>query len=268
MHLDDARVSEAHAMVSLRAGELKLLALRAMFAVDGKPLRELTLSKGQSIEIARDLLLTVEAVQLPASVVALSMPGLAKQPLPGACWLVTKPHPRLVSRHSRAAAAAFWFTGGAWRVRVGDGEPEELEPGWSCVIDGVEVAAVAHELSRAGGQATRMGGRIDAPLRIVCHYDTVVIERDGVRTLTMAGKPALLISELAEIGAPVEWEALAKVLWPEESETMLLRRRFDTVLGRMRRKLKASSLRPDLVSLDGGGRVLLHLEPGDEASLE
>lgn len=268
LHLDDARVSEAHAMVSLRGGELKLLALRAMFAVDGKPLRELTLAAGQHIELARGLRLEVIEVVLPQAVLALAMPGLARQPLPGACWLLLKPHPRLLSRQSAGAVASFWFTGGGWRAQVGDEPPEEVAPGWTRAIDGVPVEAVAHELSRAGGQATRLGGRVDAPLRIVCHYDTVVLERDGVTTATLAGQSARLLSELAEVGAPLEWETAARLLWPAESDSILLRRRLDTVLARMRRKLKSHRLRPDLVRADGAGKVLLHLEPGDEAVLD
>ena len=45
LHLDDARISEAHAMVSLRGQELKLLALRGMFALGRKTLRELVLDR-------------------------------------------------------------------------------------------------------------------------------------------------------------------------------------------------------------------------------
>lgn len=266
--LDDARVSEAHAMVSLRGGELKLLALRAMFAVDGKPLRELTLAPGQVVEVARGLAIEVVDVRLPAAVLALSMEGLARQPLPGACWLVMKPNPRLLSRQSAGAVASFWFTGGGWRARVGEGGSEEIEPGWVRTVDGVEVRAVLHELSRAGGQATRLGGRVDAPLRLVCHYDTVVIDRDGVTTATLAGQAARLVSELAEIGAPLAWEAAAGLLWPAEEDSLLLRRRLDTVLARLRRKLKSCRLRPDLVSADGTGKLLLHLEPGDEVALD
>ncbi len=268
LHLDDARVSEAHAMISLRGGELKLLSLRALFAVSGKPMRELSLAAGHRIELARDLVLTVESVSLPTWVLSLAMPGLARQALPGACWLITTPHPRLVSGHSAAAVAAFWFTGGAWRVRVGDGDVEELEPGWTATFNGVAVEAVVHELSRAGEQATRLGGRVDAPLRIVCHYDTVVIDRDGLTATTLAGQSARLVSELAEIGAPLAWESAARLLWPREDDSILLRRRLDTVLARLRRKLKSTSVRPDLVRSDGAGKVLLHLEAGDEAVLE
>lgn len=268
MRVDDARVSEAHALVSLRGGELKLLALRALFAVEGEPLRELTLEPGQQFELARGLLVTVEEVSLPGSVLALEMPGLATQPLPGACWLLTTPHPRLVSRYTRGARASFWSTGEGWRVRVGDREAEDLHPGWSVDIDGATLRAVAQDTTQVGGQATRLGGRVNAPLRIVCHYDTVVIERDGVTAMTLAGQGARLVSELVEVGVPLEWEPLARQLWPEEPEAMLLRRRLDTVMGRLRRKLRSRSLRPDLVRADGSGKFLLHLEAGDEAVLE
>ncbi len=265
LHIDDARVSEAHSMVSLRGGELKLLSLRSLFAVDGKPLRELVLRVGQRIEIVRGLALSVEEVRLPDAVVALAMPGLVRQPLPGACWLLTRPHPRLVPKPSKAAVAEFWFTGDAWKVRVGGGPAQEFAPGWTATVDGVEVSAVSHALSRAGQQPTRLAGGVSAPLRLVCHFDTVVIEREGVMELTLTGQGARLISELVEIGAPVEWATLARQLWPGEDDLTLLRRRFDTVLARLRRKLKASNLRPDLVRADGGGRVMVHLEQGDEA---
>ena len=55
LHLDDARISEAHAMISLRGEELKLLALRGRFAVGNKPLSGLTLAEGQRISFARGL---------------------------------------------------------------------------------------------------------------------------------------------------------------------------------------------------------------------
>src|SRR5690606_9907840 len=55
LHLDDPRVSEAHALVSLRHGSLYLLALRRRFAVDGRPADELRLAEGQLIELAPEL---------------------------------------------------------------------------------------------------------------------------------------------------------------------------------------------------------------------
>jgi hypothetical protein len=51
--LSDGRISEAHAMISLREQEIRLIALRGGLAVDGLPQREITLEPGQSIELAR-----------------------------------------------------------------------------------------------------------------------------------------------------------------------------------------------------------------------
>ena len=52
LQIDDGRVSEAHAMVSLRGRELKLLGLRGVFAVDGKPTDEVVLAEELAIELA------------------------------------------------------------------------------------------------------------------------------------------------------------------------------------------------------------------------
>ena len=41
-------------------------------------------------------------------VLSLAMPGLTRQPLPGACWLITTPHPRLVSRHFGGGSTRSW----------------------------------------------------------------------------------------------------------------------------------------------------------------
>jgi hypothetical protein len=259
--LDDARVSEAHAMVSLRQGELRLLALRARFAIDGEPHRELVLQEGQVIELARGVPLVVQEVRLPAQVLALAGPDLPLTPLPSACWLTLKPQPRLLPKPSAAAVAAIWFTGG-WRAQVGEGPVQELRPGDRLVVGDRTFEAVLQSTEEPDG-ATRIADRFDAPLRIVCHYDTVVVERQGVTALTLSGNYGRLVSELAEIGAPVKWTAVARELWGDEIDAPLVRRRWDMLLNRLRRKLRDRSLRPDLVRSDGGGRVLLHLQAGD-----
>ena len=62
MPLDDARVSEAHAMISLREGEIRLIALRGLFAVDGHPVSEVSLRPGLEILLAQDL--AIEVVEI------------------------------------------------------------------------------------------------------------------------------------------------------------------------------------------------------------
>ena len=53
--LSSPHVSEAHAMVSLRGGHLHLLSLRGLFALRGKPIKDLVLAVGQRISFARDV---------------------------------------------------------------------------------------------------------------------------------------------------------------------------------------------------------------------
>ena len=66
--LDDARVSEAHALITLRAGELRLLPLRGRCAVDGELVNEATLEPDMVIEPAPGLELLIEDVHLPQDV--------------------------------------------------------------------------------------------------------------------------------------------------------------------------------------------------------
>ncbi len=53
MSLDDPRISEAHALLSLRGGALHLLSLRRMIAVDGKPVSGVELRRGLVVALAR-----------------------------------------------------------------------------------------------------------------------------------------------------------------------------------------------------------------------
>lgn len=94
--LDDARISEAHAIVSLRGGAMRLLALRGRFRVHGKQRAEVVLAPGLDVELARGIVLHVDEVSLPDTVLAIAGPGLPPWPLPGTVSVATGP-PRNVS---------------------------------------------------------------------------------------------------------------------------------------------------------------------------
>ena len=91
LRLDDPRVSEAHALVSLRGGAFRLLALRGRFAIDGHARSELDLEVGQQIELARGLSVEVVEVVLPAHVLALEGELLPRQILVGVTSLILGP---------------------------------------------------------------------------------------------------------------------------------------------------------------------------------
>ena len=81
--VEDPRVSEAHALVSSRGDELRLLALRGRFLVDDTPRTEVALAPGQRVRLAEGLELRVVEVALPAAVLGVVGPGLAEQALLG-----------------------------------------------------------------------------------------------------------------------------------------------------------------------------------------
>ena len=64
MMIADPRISEAHALVSLRSRSLRLLALRGALAVDGLDVDAVTLEEGLRVELADGLFITVESIEL------------------------------------------------------------------------------------------------------------------------------------------------------------------------------------------------------------
>lgn len=263
MPLDDSRVSEAHAMVSLREQELRLVALRGGLAVDGEPRNEVPLSPGLVILLARGLSVEVEDVVLPESVLGLEGPGLPRQMLPGVASVVLPL--RLVRGHVEGAAAVIWNTGDVWRLRIGEAPPRTLVAGDSFVVSELCLSAVAVPLQAAGLSPTRRHGGVDAPLHLVANLDTVHIQRAGQTPVVIGGVPARIISELVALGGPVPWTLLAGQIWPKEPDPDVVRSRLDVNLSRLRRKLREARIRTDLVHTDGAGQVELLLYPHDTA---
>jgi len=263
MQLDDARISEAHVLLSLRERELRLIALRGGMAVDGRPVNEVAARDGLEVTLARGLELVVEAVHLPASVLGIEGAGLVRQALPPVASLVVDPHPRLIAGYVDGAAAAMWCTGSSWRMRPRGGDATDLSPGQSFEIDGVSLTMVSIPLDAAGREPTRTGGGIEAPLRIEANFDTVHLHREGAVATVLGGNHARMVSELVALGGPIHWRGLAELVWPDDPEPHTMRSRFDVTLSRLRRKLERARIRTDLVSSDGSGQIGLLLYPDD-----
>ncbi|MDP2306317.1 MAG: hypothetical protein Q8P18_09850 [Pseudomonadota bacterium] len=259
--VDDARVSEAHALVSLRDGALVLLALRRLLRVDGRDLQQVTLAPGQVVGLAEGVALTVEDVVLPEVVLALEGAGLGRRVLSGTAFLRLGPPVELLPRYAADARAEIWFTGGGWRARVDGGAPVDLVEGDALVVGDAVFRAVAVRLREAERRGTVVGTQ--APLRIVARHVTAHVHRDGQPVCVLTGVPARIVSELAVMGVPAAWEAVAASVWPDEDDRNALRRRWDVHLGRLRAKLRDAGIRDDLVRADGKGNLELVLRPGD-----
>lgn len=254
--LNDPRISEAHALVSLRGGAFVLLSLRRMFAVDGRPCSEAALRPGLRVTFADGLALVVETIHLPEAVLALEGDGLPRSVLPGVCALRLGPPVQLLPHHDARADAWIWSTGDEWRLRVPAAPDRALVPGAEVAIGGRVFRAVLQPLAPAG-DATRMDGGVAAPIRLVSRFDTVTIHRDAHPPLVLGGQLARILSELVSMGGLAEWDTLAREIWPEEVEAGTLRRRWDVALARLRQKLKDAGIRGDLLRPDGGGRLEL-----------
>lgn len=261
LQIRDSRVSEAHAMVSLRGPELKLLALRRWFTVDGERASEAVLEPGQQIGLAPEVSLEVRDVHVADHCLALD--GIAGGPLvltgsvhslaPGPRGLHAEPG------YVADAAARVFSVGDGWALECA-GTVTDLAPGVPVAVGPAELQVVA--LDRSAMQTTMEG--FAAPLRIVLRHDTVHLHRDGRPAVALAGIPARIVSEVALLAAPAPWEVAAAEVWHGAPPRHVLRQNWDRNLRTLRRHLRTAGIRADLVRPDGHGNVELFLLPGDQ----
>lgn len=262
MRIDHPHISEAHAYLSLRDGRLKLLALRGGLGFGGRIVREVTLAEGQEITLARGQALTVRRVELPHAALALKVDAGPAALLVGRAWSLTEIGPE--QRVIPDAPVRLWTDGTGWSVQSLETRPRPLEAGDVFAVGPrryqvVEMATIAPTATAA----TAAEGRLDPPLRIDGYFDTVHIHPTGAPSFVLSGAPARLICELAEIGQPVHWSEVGRVLWPDEADLERMRKRWDLMLIRLRKRLQAASIRSTLVLPDGTGNVRLLLHPTD-----
>lgn len=259
--LDDPRVSEAHAMVSLRDGALHLLALRRRFAVDGRSVSEVRLAPGLVVELSEGLSLRVLDVTLPDEVLAVEGDGLPRQTLLGVCSLVAGPRPAVTPGYDHAADAWIWTDGEHWRLRARGGADRALGPGDEWTLGGDVFRAVSVALASSAQEATRAGG--PGPLHLVAWYDTVEIGPVGQPPVVIGGIPARILSELVALEGPAPWETVAREVWRGDVPIAALRRSWDVNVSRLRGRLRDAGVRPDLVRSDGAGSIQLVVLDGD-----
>ena len=263
LFLDDPRVSEAHALVSLRGGRLWMLALRRLLGEQGRPVAEVLLAPGVEIELAFGLTLTVDAVSLPDRVLALAAPGQPTRPLGQVLSIVDGPPASALASYVPGAAAHLWTVGPICHLQRGAEPARSLVEGDTFTAAGLSWRLGAVPLGAAEHAPTH--GTDDDPLRIVAHYDSVVVQRPRHPALVIGGTGARVLSELVTRAAPVAWETLAREVWTDDAATLELRHRWDVTLGRLRDRLRRAGIRRELVRADRTGLVHLALGPHDVA---
>ena len=148
-------------------------------------------------------------------------------------------------------------------ARVDGGRAQTIEVGTSFQVGGRRFALTWLQLGRAGVHATEAEGGIVEPVTLVTAWDSVQLQREGHAPALLGGQAARLVSVLASSGGTLSWEGLARELWPQEEDRPTLRRSLDVALTRLRGRLRAIDVRPDLVRTTGAGQVVLVLGEGD-----
>ena len=262
--IEDGRISEADALVSLRGQALLLLPRRGRFTCEGRQRTELALEPGQRVELAPGVVMEVLEVVLPELVLAIALTGTPAQVPLGTTSVMLAPSPTLAAGWMPGAAARIWSQETGWWIDLPghasaplrEGQVFELAPG-------VTLAATLQPLHAAGPAPTSLEGGHDAPLHIVARFHTVHISSGGRERCVLDGIAARCVSELVAFQGPTPWQLVARELWPERIDEVLLRGRWDTTLARVRTRLRQAGLRADLVRSTNAGQVELSLRPGD-----
>ena len=260
MCLDDPRISEAHAMVSLRDRALKLLALRGRFRLDGTILHEVELKAGLNLELAPALQLVCEEVRMPSTLLGVRIEGVGEVALTGTLTL-RRVHGQATVKRGVAldGLMTFWSVGDRWRARCGEQGARALEAGDQFECDGLSVEVFEVTLQDASKPRTRSA--LQAPMTLRRERDRVVIERARQAPLIVSGIPSKILSALLKRGGTSTWQEIIEEVWPGDlSAQSALRRRFDAGLRRLRDTLAHVSPRGEaLITLDGAGVVALNL---------
>lgn len=264
LRLDDSRVSEAHALVSRRGGQLKLLALRRWFEVDGARSSEVALRVGQEIRLAPGVFLRVIEVCIESASTVLR--GAAGGPVElesGVYSLLRDADGQVAvtAGFTEPAEGHVWSTGTGWAARIRGGPPVDLSPGVWLHVGDQTLRVVGRPVVPLA--STMRDASLDPPVRIVVRHDTVHLFRSDRPPLVLSGVAARIVSEVALLGAPVPWEVPAQEIW-RNGPISRARQNWDRNNRTLRKKLAEAQIRTDLVRADGRGNVELFLLPGDE----
>jgi len=262
--IDHPRISEAHAMVSLRGSQLFLLALRGPLEHGGRRVPHVRLAVGQRIRLTDEWVLQVVGLDLPDRVLAIL--GVADGPVPlvqSAYTLWAGPPCRVESGHAPGGDGWIWSADG-YRVRLADQPPRALRSGDELTLGATTLTVGEVALLEGGTEPTISASARDPALRIVARYETLHIYREDGAVFSIGGIPAHIVSELVEYRIPVPWELVARSIWTDQPDVYTLRQNWDRHLKRLRRKLAEAGIRPSLVRCDGRGNVELLTMPRDE----
>jgi hypothetical protein len=262
LRFDDGRISEAHAMVSLRGADLWLLSLRGRLRAAGEVRRELRLAEDIRVELADGIEIGVMELTLPSRVMGFALVGQPLRVLSGTTSVVCRPDPMLVPGWDPEALAVVWPQGHDWRMVRPGAPPVAVEPGRTMLAPEVVLQAGLMDLITAGSLRTRQARR--PPLRLEPAREGVRVVFGARDACWVGGVGGRLLGALAQAREPVGWRELSAMVWEgDRSSERSLRHRLDTTLSRVRRQLRLAGLEGELIRMDNAGAIALALEEDD-----
>lgn len=259
--IDDPRISEAHAMVSLRGRGLEVLALRGKLRVRGNRVYEAKLSANVSLELAPEFFVTCVDIILPEHVLALDFAGLPRVVLTSTLTLYTEPEPRVRRGFDPRSAATIWNMDGQWRIQISSHKLQHLEGGETFELGQNTLSVTRVPVQSAGLEKTMRS----SPVLMQAHGGSVKVwrEQKDECPIVVSGVPGKIGAVLLEAGGSLNWRVVVGRVWPgDQSTEAALRGRFDAGVRRLRERLVQLGLPPETVRLDGAGSVIL-IPPGD-----
>jgi len=257
-------VSELHAMVSLRRGALRALALRGLVASShGEPSRQASLKLRGCIRLCGSpVQLHIIDIQQPASIAVLEIARQA-HPLVEDRYAIGPEGELSVSRSGVTELTTVYSTNETWYVS-GEGVERELRPDRP-------VAVGRHRLTLrwsedAGVAGTSALGRELPSLRVRANLSVVEIlqyAHQGTTRCSLTGKSALLVHALVSQNQPSHWTEIAPDVFDETTYDTDLYKLWTKQLGRLRARLLRSGIRRPQLILTGNGMVSIQRLPGD-----
>ncbi len=289
LRLEDRRISEAHALLSLRGERLCLLPLRGEVraSLDERPsLRPVVLRAGLRLYLHAEIPLVIESVVLPLAFLAVALPGQEPVPLSASIYSICPGAP-LVRGHAPEALGWIWSTGEGWQLQPHSGPSVLLKAGMMVEVQGTVVRVLA--LPRSDAAIPSTAGWQHTPLRIVTCWDTAHLHREGHPTLSLSRISAKILSVLGQYEkTPLFWWDVMRQIEEFRDEPALapgvdveqldaidrqgIRQRWDRNLAGLRSKLREAGIisdEPDavrtrLIRSAGNNLVELVLLPGDQ----
>ena len=264
---EDPRISEAHAMLSLRDGGFWLLGLRGTVWNGRRWGAEVRIATGSSIRLAEGVSLDVCEVVLPTTLLALE--GLGGDPLVlthDTISVRTSPM-SLRAGFEGDADAWIWSSEGQWRMRKASGEISLLHIGQAIALGPHALTVVGVPLGQGQAGETIRQRATHAPLTITVEPRRTTVAC-GTRSVVLVGRSHDIVRCTAQrsqaYGGAVHWADIAGDIWRANPTPD----NWYHNCARLAAKLNHAGLPSDLLRMEKG-LVSLALRPGiDEIRVE